>query len=86
MSCNRTICSIWNECDEIIGSELKPLCASESMESLPTDKQQLKPKMPSYAECINAIGGITSEPVVSPSSAVIGAKRMYDYLARHFGH
>ena len=28
MSCNITICSIWNECDTILGDNLKPICAA----------------------------------------------------------
>lgn len=38
MSCNRTICSIWHECDKALGEELKPLCAEENFNRL----QQIK--------------------------------------------
>lgn len=44
MSCNRTICSIWHECDKELGEELKPLCAEENFNSL----QQLKAEIEQF--------------------------------------
>ena len=29
MSCENTICSLWDECNKILGEELKPLCAAK---------------------------------------------------------
>ena len=47
--------------------------------------QQLKPKMPSYEECVTGIGD-APEGVVSPGSVIVGMVLMYQYIARHFGH
>ena len=30
MSCEHVVCSLWDECNKILGEELKPLCAAES--------------------------------------------------------
>jgi hypothetical protein len=43
MSCNRTICSIWHECDKALGEELKPLCAEENSNSLQQLKAEILP-------------------------------------------
>jgi len=32
VSCDLTTCTIWNECDKAMGSELKPACAINSIE------------------------------------------------------
>ena len=29
MSCEHVVCSLWDECNKILGEELKPLCAAE---------------------------------------------------------
>ena len=49
------------------------------------DVQQLKPKMPSYEECVTGIGD-SPKGVVSPGSVIVGMVLMYKYIARHIGH
>ena len=45
MSCNRTICTIWHECDKQLGEEFEPLCSEENFKIL----QQLKAEIRSVA-------------------------------------
>ena len=46
MSCELTACSIWHECDKMLGDELKPRCA---------DKKQLPPDIARIIEDIESI-------------------------------
>jgi hypothetical protein len=56
-----------------------PSNAAQTGGTQPTDVQQLKPKMPSYADAFCAIG----VPVTCDERK--GGVKMYEYIARHFG-
>lgn len=64
MSCNRTICSIWHECDNALGEELKPLCAEENFNSLQLLKAEIS-KVLSQAKGYHTYTGETGYQITN---------------------
>jgi len=86
---NNTLCDkcrAFDRCDEQYGGGVPP-CA-KLVEKNVNSVQQLKPKMPSWEEMWNQFneGFVWCGGSVVESDVNHSAKRMYDIIARHFGH
>lgn len=77
MPCPGSKCELYFVCSAVYENN-EPPCSSDH-ESLPTDKQQLKPKMPSFEDVTKDVQFMT---VDEGNKAFV----VYSNIAQHFGH